>query len=49
MKTEAGKQRIVPIHPRILKFVERNYKFAISINSEYLLMIKDRHIPVPGL
>ena len=24
MKTEAGKQRIVPIHPRILKFVERN-------------------------
>lgn len=36
MKTEAGKQRIVPIHPRILKFVERNYKFAISINSEYL-------------
>ena len=36
MKTEAGKQRIVPIHTRIRELVRKNYEYALSINSEYL-------------
>lgn len=36
MKTEAGKQRIVPIHSKIKELVKRNYDFALSINSDYL-------------
>lgn len=36
MKTEAGKQRIVPIHSKIKELVKRNYEFALSINSKYL-------------
>lgn len=37
MKTDAGKQRVVPIHSRIQKLVQQNYNFALSIGSEYLL------------
>ncbi len=37
MKTDAGKQRIVPIHTRIHDLVQKNYDFALSIGSEYLL------------
>lgn len=37
MKTEAGKQRIVPIHSKIKDLVESNYKHAVEIGSEYLL------------
>ncbi len=37
MKTEAGKQRIVPIHSKIQPLVQKNYDFALSINSEFLL------------
>lgn len=37
MKTNAGKQRIVPIHTKIRELVKRNYDFAVSIGSEYLL------------
>ena len=37
MKTPAGKQRIVPIHTKVRDFVRKNYDFAISIGSEYLL------------
>lgn len=37
MKTKAGKCRTVPIHTRIRNLVLRNYDFAKSINSEYLL------------
>lgn len=37
MKTDAGKQRIVPIHSKIKALVKRNYEFAIEIGSEYLL------------
>lgn len=37
MKTDAGKQRIVPIHSRIKVLVQRNYDFALSIGSDYLL------------
>lgn len=36
MKTEAGKQRIVPIHSKIRSLVKRNYDFAVSIGSEFL-------------
>ena len=36
MKTEAGKQRIVPIHPKIKGLVVQNYQFAESIGSEFL-------------
>lgn len=37
MKTDAGKQRTVPIHSKIKEYVKRNYDFAITIGSEYLL------------
>ena len=37
MKTPAGKQRIVPIHTRVRNLLIKNYKFALSIGSEYLL------------
>lgn len=36
MKTEAGKQRIVPIHSRIRDLVSANYKSAMDLGSEYL-------------
>ncbi len=44
MKTDAGKQRIVPIHTMIRELVQKNYDFAISIGSEYLLNDKCRLI-----
>ncbi len=37
MKTDAGKQRIVPIHQKIRGIVKKNYDFALSIGSEYLI------------
>ena len=37
MKTPAGKQRIVPIHTKVRDLLMKNYKFALSIGSEYLL------------
>lgn len=36
IKTEAGKQRIVPIHTKIRDLVIQNYNFAQSINSDFL-------------
>lgn len=36
IKTDAGKQRVVPIHTRIRPLIRRNYDFAVSIDSEYL-------------
>lgn len=36
MKTKAGENRIVPIHPRIRPLVERKYKEAQSLGSKYL-------------
>lgn len=35
-KTENGKNRVVPIHPRIKTLVERHHKEAIKRNSEWL-------------
>lgn len=36
MKTDAGKQRIVPIHTKIKELVMDNYKIATELGSEYL-------------
>lgn len=36
MKTDAGKQRIVPIHTKIRNLVKQNYDYAVSISSPYL-------------
>jgi integrase len=36
MKTEAGTDRLVPIHPRIRKFVKTRYDEAIALKSKYL-------------
>ena len=36
MKTDAGKQRIVPIHTKVRDLIKQNYNFAMSIDSEYL-------------
>lgn len=36
MKTDAGKQRIVPIHSKIYPLVKKNYDLAKELNSEYL-------------
>lgn len=36
MKTDAGKQRIVPIHTRIRELVKQNYDIAVSLGSPYL-------------
>lgn len=42
LKTEAGMNRIVPIHPKIKEFVKKYYDEAISINSKYLFNITDK-------
>lgn len=36
MKTDAGKQRIVPIHSKVYPLVKKNYDLAKTLNSEYL-------------
>lgn len=36
MKTEAGTDRPVPIHPRVRQFVRRRYDEAVALKSEYL-------------
>jgi len=41
MKTDAGTNRIVPIHPRIRSLVENRYKEAESLGSEYLINCTD--------
>lgn len=37
MKTDAGKERVVPIHSKILPLVEKKYEEAKNLNSEYLI------------
>lgn len=37
MKTEAGKDRLVPIHTRIRSLVESRYDTAVAMGSDYLL------------
>lgn len=41
MKTEAGKNRTVPIHSKIRPLVKARYDEAISLNSEYLFNCTD--------
>ncbi len=36
MKTDAGKQRVIPIHSKIMALVQRNYDFALEIGSDKL-------------
>lgn len=36
LKTDAGKNRIVPIHPVILELVKQNYQKAKAMNSDHL-------------
>ncbi len=48
MKTDSGKNRIVPIHSRIAKLVEEKYAEAVNIGSQYLFNdtdSKQNHIP----
>lgn len=37
MKTPAGTMRVVPIHPKIRDLIEKKYKEAVEIGSQYLL------------
>lgn len=41
MKSDAGRNRVVPIHPKIRHIVERKYKEAVELGSEYLLNCTD--------
>ena len=41
MKTDAGKDRIVPIHSKIKELVKKRYNEAVSIGSEYLFNCTD--------
>lgn len=36
IKTSAGKNRLVPIHPLVMRIVQKYYEQAISVNSQYL-------------
>lgn len=36
MKSNAGKERVVPIHPRIKNLIQRNYDMAMELGSAYL-------------
>lgn len=45
MKTDAGVNRLIPIHPKIRKFVEQHYKKAKHLNSKYLFNCTD----IPGV
>ena len=41
MKTDAGKDRVVPIHPKIHTLVKHRYQEALSLGSEYLINCTD--------
>lgn len=41
MKTDAGTDRIVPIHPKILPLVKKRYDEAIQAGSKYLITCTD--------
>lgn len=41
LKTDAGRNRCVPIHPLIRELVKQNYDKALSMNSEYLFNDED--------
>lgn len=41
MKSDAGRERMVPIHSKIRSLVKQRYNEAVSLNSEYLLNCTD--------
>jgi len=41
MKTDAGTNRTVPIHPKIRYLVQQKYKEAVMLESEYLINCTD--------
>lgn len=41
MKSDAGRDRVVPIHPKIRHIVEEKYKEAVDLGSEYLINCTD--------
>ena len=41
MKTDAGKNRVVPIHPKIRSLVKYRYQEAQKLGSEYLINCTD--------
>lgn len=41
IKTDAGKNRVVPIHPRIREIVKAKYDEAVELGSDYLLNCTD--------
>lgn len=41
MKTKAGRNRIVPIHPKIKEIVEKKYQEAKELGSEFLINCTD--------
>ena len=40
VKTKAGKDRIIPIHPKIAKFIQKYYERAVNLDSKYLFMVE---------
>ena len=42
MKTEAGKDRIIPIHPRIRKYVKKYLDEAVKLGSKYVFNVSNR-------
>ena len=49
MKTDAGMDRVVPIHSRIRPLVERKYKEALTIGSKYLFNCTDSRSGKPTM
>ncbi|MCD8141820.1 MAG: tyrosine-type recombinase/integrase [Clostridiales bacterium] len=43
MKTEAGTNRVVPIHTKIRPLVEQRYREAVELGSAYLINCTDTH------
>lgn len=41
MKTEAGKDRIVPVHPRVRWIIEKHYVKAVELGSDFLFNCTD--------
>ena len=49
MKTEAGEDRIVPIHPKIRPLIQKRYDEAKLLNSKYLINSSGGHQCSTGL
>ena len=49
IKTNAGTNRIVPIHPRVMPIVKKFYKQAVTHNSEFLINCLDGYVSRSGI